>query len=435
MTAKSLPSGIAAIDERPRRLPRLGIVRPGEKVENTKGGKDYPRELDYFNLTDAPAIALYYSRLKVADLERELAENNMGHDLRELRMKQHALLTELLARVPEGALPDEATSKALSETLKCRELDILFPSNERSMILDTCYKKYGAGGFWQCRGNGVVAVDRDNPAEFDCPGEECPKVKGERNEKGKLIKSCKRMMTLTFLAYKTRGMGVYQYTTTGWQPIGDTLGTLDMFDAMFREFGGFAGIPMKLLRRPYNTSHVDEDGKRHGQIHHGIIIDIAASLEDVQRVRIGSGKMEIAPMLEECDPSMYPAPYREETDRAALPPAQEAVVIEHPAVQVVPDESAEEAEPAAPADDQNAEVNNIIMGFRECNIPEAEWPAFFANYEGRLPELDKYLSTLLDSQLAPIPEAPKAAPKRQAKPAEPTIEKPAQATDQGRWTI
>jgi len=43
------------------RLPRLGKIRLGEKVEN-KGGKDYPRALDHFLFTDVPEVEAMYGK-------------------------------------------------------------------------------------------------------------------------------------------------------------------------------------------------------------------------------------------------------------------------------------------------------------------------------------------------------------------------------------
>lgn len=38
------------------RLPRLGHIRLGEKVEGRNG--DYPKALDYFRFDDAPGVAI-----------------------------------------------------------------------------------------------------------------------------------------------------------------------------------------------------------------------------------------------------------------------------------------------------------------------------------------------------------------------------------------
>ncbi len=235
-------------------------------------------------------------------------------------------------------------------------------------------------------------------AEIDCFGEECEHAVGG---------SCKRQMILTFVCYRVPGLCVYDLVTSGWRSIENTLAFLDTLESLF---GRIDGIPLKMYREPYETSRKDKDGKRKRQIHHCIRLDLEASLLDVKRLQLG-GPMELPPTPAECADDMYP---RSLQAAEALPPAQEAEVIEQPVVAAVPD----------PEPDESDEVKDIIEGFRLNNIPEAEWPTFFSNYEGRLPELQSYLSNLLDSHMAPIP-AKTADPARSCKATEPTIEPPA----------
>ncbi len=335
------PQGIAALESRPLRLPRAGRIRLGEKEVNARG-KEYPRELDYFNCADAPLVGEVY-----------------------------------------GVNP--------------REIDVIFPINDKRSIADTCYMRYGASGP-KCRGNGVTAWDMETGAGRDCLGEECEHAVGDRP-------SCKRQMILTFVCYRVPGLCVYDLVTSGWRSIENTLAFLDTLESLF---GRIDGIPLKMYREPYETSRKDKDGKRKKQIHHCIRLDLEASLLDVKRLQLG-GPMELPSAPAECADDMYPRSLQEA--ERALPPGP---VIESP-IAAVPD-----PEPEA---DYGDEVKDIIDGFKLNNIPEAAWPQFFANYAGDLPGLQSYLSNLLDSQMAPIPET--APPARSCKPAEPTIEAPA----------
>lgn len=130
------PYGIAALDRR-RRLARAGRIRLGEKQVSVTG-KEYPKELDYFNLTDAPKVA------------------------------------ELYGKEP-------------------RELDIIFPSKDPQAILDICYMMYGSTGP-KCRGNGSIANHWERDEEIDCAGEDCQMVAEKRcKRQGRLTFICYRV--------------------------------------------------------------------------------------------------------------------------------------------------------------------------------------------------------------------------------------------------
>lgn len=173
MTAQR-PQGIAALESRPLRLPRAGRIRLGEKEVNQKG-REYPRELDYFNCTDAPLVGEIYGE-------------------------------------------------------KSRAIDVIFPINDKRAIADTCYMRYGASGP-KCRGNGVTAWDMENGGERECLGEECEHATGDRP-------SCKRQMILTFVCYKVPGLCVYDLVTSGWRSIENTLAFLDTLESLFGRIDG-----------------------------------------------------------------------------------------------------------------------------------------------------------------------------------------------------
>jgi hypothetical protein len=175
-------------------------MRLGEKETNAND-REYPKELDYFNLTDSPSVSLHYARLKVEELERKLGMPGLEDEKQERYQKQLALIRGLLAKIIGGDLPDETTSKALSKALKCRELDIILPTNDKRAIADTCYMRYGASGP-KCRGNGVTAWDMENGESIECFGEECEYASGDRP-------SCKRQMIFTFVAFRVPGLCVH----------------------------------------------------------------------------------------------------------------------------------------------------------------------------------------------------------------------------------
>jgi Recombination directionality factor-like len=165
----ALPYGIAAFDERPVRLQRGGRVRLGNKGVSQKSGKEYPRELDHFNLEDAPALQEFYG-------------------------------------------PGEV-----------RRIPAFFPVDDARTILDLAYMAYGASG-WKCRGNGVEALRRDTDTMIECLGEDCPGVK-----KGE----CKRQGRLTFLCYEVPGLRVYDFVTSSWRTIENALAFIQMLQGLW----------------------------------------------------------------------------------------------------------------------------------------------------------------------------------------------------------
>jgi hypothetical protein len=352
MTAQR-PQGIAALESRPLRLPRAGRIRLGEKDINDRG-KEYPRELDYFNCVDAPLVGEIYGE-------------------------------------------------------KPREIDVIFPVNDKRAIADTCYMRYGANGP-KCRGNGVTAWDMETGEERECLGEECEHVDCDRP-------SCKRQMILTFVCYKVPGLCVYDLVTSGWRSIENTLAFLDTLESLF---GRVDGIPLKMYREPYETTRKDKDGKRRKQVHHCIRLDLEASLLDVKRLQLGGGaQMELPPAPIECADDMYPRSVQEV--EKALPAASEPVVIEHPPVQAVPEDRLQD---------------DIRQGFEILNLDEDEQRALRDAYADNLPGLLRYLSARIDAQLANAP-APTPKPARRTKVDQvPPIETPAPAAkSQGRWSF
>lgn len=370
MTPQELPSGIAGITDE-MYLVRAGRIRTGERL--AKNGQEYPSKWDCFNFADAPKVAEYYANLK-------------GLPLQDKEGKWIAPID-------------------LSRQLKIRELDFIFPVNDKREVLDQCYARWGAGGAWSCRGNGITAWSRDEDDEIECLGEDCPHYKDEK---------CKRQSRLSVVLFNiSGGLTIYDIVSSGRQTAKNLSSGIDLLKI---RFGQIDNIPLKLYLRPYTTHYYSKDGKAHKTVPFCLMIDFEASLLDIERMKQQAGQRVIMPAAPEQLPDdMYPKSLRE---ASALPPAPEpeAVVIEQPSIEV------EEEAPAEP--DGNGEVESIIEGFRLNNIPESEWPTFFSNYNGRLPELQSYLSNLLDSQLAPVAEKP-AKPARVRKVEEPEITTPA----------
>lgn len=111
------------MEGRPLRLPKGGIVRPGEKVEGAKG--NYPRELDHFNVEGAEALKALY-----------------------------------------GDKPQLIRG--------------MFVSNNIREVVDLGYKKWHQNNTIACQGDGRIAIDLDEGVEIECLGEECETVKASK---------------------------------------------------------------------------------------------------------------------------------------------------------------------------------------------------------------------------------------------------------------
>jgi len=165
------PWGIA--DLRPPVLPRGGVVRPGEKVRNDKD-KEYPRELDYFNVEDAPAL-------------KEVS----------------------------GEKP--------------RLIRGMFASDRIQEVVDLGYKKWHQNNTIACRGDGRVAIDLDTGEERECLGEDCEMV---------VAAKCKRQITIAFLPIDAPTIAVHTFTSTGWKTINNTLAFVNLLQTMYGRLAG-----------------------------------------------------------------------------------------------------------------------------------------------------------------------------------------------------
>jgi len=180
------------------RLPRLGKIRLGEKVEKiTKQGKkvEFPRSLDYF------------------------------------------------------VVPEEV-KKVYGD--KPRQLDIMFPTDDEEAIFPQYYKRYGSQRGLKCRGDGQQAVeitDDGRMIEIECPGKDCPYFQSGE---------CKAIGNLHVLLWKVPGLGVYQIDTSSINSILNINNGLRMIRGMF---GRIMWIPL-VLKVEMQEAHPVVNGKR-----------------------------------------------------------------------------------------------------------------------------------------------------------------------------
>lgn len=175
-----------------RRLPRLGVIRLGEKVV-AQSGKSYPRALDYFNLKDAPDVAKAF-----------------GEKPREL----------------EVMIPHEDPAVFFSQYRKAYRTSGLFCKGDgekanriRLGISDGVKTRVPAGQPWDPDGEKFLkdnnlggSVKIGARFELPCLGEICPFT---------LQKLCRPLGQLLVLIPKAQGFGCYQISTTSFNSMVD----------------------------------------------------------------------------------------------------------------------------------------------------------------------------------------------------------------------
>ncbi len=206
-TALAAPFQVKSIVGHVRQqLPRVGKIRLGIKNTN-QGGKEYPKEVDYFALdTDLPG--------------REQIEKLYGKNPKRL-------LVTLLSSDPEEVFPH-------------------------------AYKMYGRGLGLVCRGDGVKAVravmrkddgrdviardaaGRPQTAERACP---CDFLQS---------KKCRPVGNLTVVLPEV-GFGVYQIDTSSWWSMQNLRSDLGYLNTLLAGRGGVRGTLLWLVREPKET--------------------------------------------------------------------------------------------------------------------------------------------------------------------------------------
>ena len=387
MTAETLPCGIEGITD-VMHLVRAGRIRTGEKV--AKNGKEYPSKWDCFNFADASKIAKYYAELKGLPLQ--------------------------------DAAGNWISPQELSRQLKISELDFLFPVDDKHEVLDQAYMRYGSSGSWSCRGDGAIAWDRDEEDEITCAGEDCEHYREQR---------CKRQSRLSIVLYNiSGGLTIYDIVSGGRQTAKNLSSGVDLLKI---RFGQINNIPLKLYLRPYKTFYYGKDGNTHKTVPYALMIDFEASLLDIERMKQQAGQRVIMPApVEQLADDMYPKSLQAQAP--ALPPVpDEPVETEIPAGPVIEAPTDEPCAPLAAVPD-SPEMDEVNKGFDACGIVDpTERQKLLAEYDGRLPELDRYLMNLFEGWLPPTTPRPVPTPKpaRRAAPAKsaPTtpVPKPAPA--------
>src|SRR3990172_6411683 len=180
-----------------RRLPRIGKLHLGQKVQGTKG--EYPKQTPYF-----------------------------------------------VVRADDTTSQDAA--KALWEVYgdKPTELDIIFPTDDPLQWADANYKAYSAKWKLRCKGDGVSALAKWDATgsgprppgidsgtwatgatqewaymEIPCAAADCPMQKFEPAK-------CKAVMNLQFLLPKVEGIGIWQIDTGSWHSIQNVNNNVDL---------------------------------------------------------------------------------------------------------------------------------------------------------------------------------------------------------------
>jgi hypothetical protein len=177
-----------------RRMPRLGKIRLGVKVQTKKNGKaiEYPKETSYF------------------------------------------VVPEEVQRV-YGEQPTE--------------LDIMFPVESEDIVFPQKLAMYGRTRGLVCHGDGKDAerlnADTGKWESRTCP---CDFRKTDDNPKG----DCSETAHLMIILPKINVGGVYQVTTGSYNSIVDINSGMDYVRALI---GRIAMVPLKLRREPTDTHH------------------------------------------------------------------------------------------------------------------------------------------------------------------------------------
>lgn len=199
-----------------RRLPRLGKIRLGEKRVSKETGNEYPAEVDYFVVP--PEVAKVYGD-------------------------------------------------------KPKELDVVFPVDDESIIAPYAYEYYGSSKGLKCTGTGEYANEL-NEQTGAIEKRTCPCEKLEQ-------KKCKQRMHLRVILPRVNIGGVYQIDTSSFNSIVDIRSGLQWVKCATTspEFphGRLAWIPLKLRREATETHY---EGKK--QIHYTLKLFLNSSMETLE---------------------------------------------------------------------------------------------------------------------------------------------------------
>lgn len=249
-----------------RRLPRLGKIRLGFKVQS--GKSEYPCELPFFFLP--PEIGTLFG---FKDAETAVA-----------RAKEL------------GTIRDTAMNFIKANFFRMAEdIEVMFPVNDREVVMPVALKYYGSSRGIKCQGNGeeairsVDAIADGNPEVIEgqpedakmvrivCP---CSLLKSEANPKG----PCTQRGALRFMVPRVNMGGVYEIPFSSVNSIIDVQSGLEYITGLTS--GRFSMIPLKLRRVPTQTHH---EGKP--QIHWTMQVLFNVDINTLNELRSGSQRV------------------------------------------------------------------------------------------------------------------------------------------------
>jgi len=226
-----------------RRMPRLGKIRLGIKKQ-TKEGKEYPSEVDYF----------------ILDPQTPSEEENK-------RLIQE--FQKLYGEQP-------------------RQIKVMFPVANPEIYFPQFYKRYGSTTALKCKGDGEIAYcateefaeglkilgqEELGRIKVECKGKDC--VYYQKKE-------CCEMATLQLLLPEMPGAGVWQINTGSYNSIVNLNSCLDYI----RQVCGRAHmIPLILERREQEIVH-KEGNKQIKRKHYILHINMDFKLIDLQKLAL-----------------------------------------------------------------------------------------------------------------------------------------------------
>lgn len=220
------------------RLPRVGKIHLGIKKTNGNG-KEYPVQTDYFVVA-----------------------------------------------------PSDTTPEAAATTFKAvygdqpKELDIMFPLNDREDFFPQAYKRYSGAGL-MCKGNGLRAIEmvESQLVEKECDPEFC-----EHFASGK----CHLRGHLQVMLPTVPGMGIWQIDTGSFNSVRNINSAITFIQTLTG--GRVAMIPLKLIIRP----HKGRDPKS-GAPTNNYVMDIASDqikMADVLKSSLMSPAKLLLPLVD-----------------------------------------------------------------------------------------------------------------------------------------
>lgn len=257
-----------------RRLPRLGKIRLGMKVE-MPGKNPYPKALDYFNVPD-----------------------------------------EIKGYVGE----------------KPKQLRIMFPVEDPEIFAPQYLKCYSMTQGLVCRGDGVrstrkVDIDTGDIAdrtterwefkEMTCNIETCPEMVGDP-ERG-IKPRCRRVMNLLFLLPEVPGLGAWQLDTSSFFSIVNLNSCVDVIKGLC---GRIAGLPLTLSLEP---REVTPPGIKKKTVH---VLHLRSNLRlaELQAIAAKPPAQALMPAVEEEEPpeDLFPPEVLAEAEEVGAEPSATA---------------------------------------------------------------------------------------------------------------